>query len=405
MFVASTSVDILKLNPLVSSTFAPSDQRQRVDIGALAAVCLAGFAFSANYTNHAPMSGTLREAFHFDQASAGLLTTGIFLTHFLMQIPGGRLADRFGPARVMPVALVWIALGNLAVAGAGSYWHLLFWKVFTGLGTGVCFTAGARYTVSSFEGPGLHLAQGFYGGSALLGSGFVIFAVPQLLEALGWRGAFICCASVALLALVVWKLFATPPARTHTPPGLGGLLTDRQLWVLGMVQMSSFGLVIVVGSWITTLLRTNFDMPLKLAGLVGSAVLLLGILSRPTGGWLLNHLPVKSLLRGALLLSALACLSLALANSVAVISIAIVTLGIGCGLPYAALFNRAAALFPGRAGAAMGLVNMIGITMILAGAPAMGLVADLTGQFRVSFLALAAFALLTAFATAALRES
>lgn len=351
------------------------------------------------------MSGTLRAAFHFDQAAAGLLTTGIFLTHFLMQIPGGRLADRLGPTRVMTMALAWIAVGNLAIAMSESWWHLLFWKVFTGLGTGICFTSGARYTVSIFEGPRLHLAQGFYGGSALLGSGFVIFAVPQLLETLGWRGAFICCACVALLALIVWKLLATPPEHTHTPPGFGGLLTSRQLWVLGMVQMSSFGLVIVVGSWITTLLRNGFDMPLKVAGLVGSTVLLLGILSRPTGGWLLSHVPVKDLIRGALVLNALACFALALANSVALISVAIVTLGIGCGLPYAALFNRAAALFPGRAGAAMGLVNMIGITMILAGAPAVGLVADVTGDFRFSFLALAVFALITAGAATTLRET
>ena len=45
-----------------------------------------------------------------------------------------------------------------------------------------------------FKGRDLHLAQGLYGGSVVLGSGFVLFAVPQLLDAFGWRGAFLGCA-------------------------------------------------------------------------------------------------------------------------------------------------------------------------------------------------------------------
>jgi MFS family permease len=42
----------------------------------------------------------------------------------------------------------------------------------------------------------------------------------------------------------------------------------------------------------------------------------------------------------------------------------------------------------------MGLVNMLGILMILAGAPMVGRLADWTGGFRSSFLALGIFSLL-----------
>src|SRR5215469_456578 len=165
---------------------------------ALFTACAAGFAFSANYTNHAPMLAILREHFSLSQARAGLLTTAIFLTHALMQVPGGRLADRFGSLRVLVVALAWVSLANMALGLSVSYAQLLLFKAMAGLGTGICFAAGARYTVASFRGPALHLAQGFYGGSILLGAGFVIFAVPQMLDVLGWRGAFMGGAVVAL---------------------------------------------------------------------------------------------------------------------------------------------------------------------------------------------------------------
>ena len=68
-----------------------------------------------------------------------------------------------------------------------------------------------------------------------------------------------------------------------------------------------------------------------------------------------------------------------------------IMLGLGSGLPYAALFNRAVALFPGRGGAAMGLVNMLGIIMILAGAPIVGKLVDNTGTFSSAFVSLGIF--------------
>jgi nitrate/nitrite transporter NarK len=378
---------------------------RNMDKRALISGCAAGFAFSANYTNHAPMVPLLRGEFGFDQASAGLLTTGIFLTHALMQVPGGRLADRFGPARVMVVALGWITVANLAIAFAGSYWQLLFWKTFAGVGTGACFPAGARYIVSIFKGRDVHLAQGLFGGSIVLGSGFVVFAVPQLLGAFGWRGAFLGCALVAA-AVWMWWLAATPrpPHAPAAGANLMEMLRHPELWLLGIIQMASFGLVIVVGTWITTLLKTTFQMPLATAGLMGSMVLLLGIVSRPLGGWLSHRVPMRPLIGGSLLLNAVACAALAWGQSPIVAMAAIIALGAGCGIPYASAFNRAAALFPGRAGAAMGLVNMIGIVMIIGGAPAVGFLADWTGQFRISFYVLGGFSLLAAAAAPALRE-
>ena len=382
----------------------PAEVRRR-DRKALWAVCAAGFAFSANYTNHAPMVGALRGEFGFNQASAGLLTTAIFLTHALMQVPGGRLADRLGPVRVMSAALAWVSVGSFAVAFAGAYWQLLFWKAFVGIGTGTCFTAGARYIVSTFTGRGAHVAQGLFGGSVVLGSGFVIFAVPQLLGSLGWRGAFLCCTAVAVVVWVWWM--AAAPRTKHAVQharSLIEMLGHGELWLLGVVQMASFGLVIVVGAWITTLLKTGFAMPLRAAGLLGSLVLLLGIATRPLGGWLLHRVSTMTLVRGALLLNAAACAALAWGQWIGLTFAAIVALGAGCGLPYAGVFGRAAALFPGRAGAAMGLVNMVGIVMILVGAPAVGYLADWTGQFRTSFLALGAFSLLAAAVSLAIRD-
>ncbi len=367
--------------------------------------CAAAFAFSSNYTNHAPLAAPLMKQFGFSQAMAGLLTTGIFITHAGMQIPGGYLADRFGGRLVLAWALAVVCFSNIGIVYSGSYGQLLFWKVFAGLGTGTSFVAGARYLAHTIPPEGLARAQGYYGGSVLLGSGFVIYAVPRAAAVAGWRGAFWTTASVAVLVLLLWVLLApAPQANKHQEVALSTLVGHLQLWLLGFVQMASFGLVILVGSWITLLLQNQFDLTPSKAGALGSLVLLLGILTRPLGGMLVVTMGVRPLLAASLVISMAGCLLLAWASSLGSAVAAIILLGLGCGLPYAALFTRAAALFPGRAGAAMGLVNMLGIVMILVGAPAVGKIADWTGSFQASFVALATFSAAALLAVAFIRD-
>jgi nitrate/nitrite transporter NarK len=378
---------------------------QRSERSALFSACAVGFAFSTNYTNHAPMASALVATFGINLAAVGLLTTAIFLTHAGTQIPGGHLADRIGPKPVISWAAAIICIGNIAIGFATAYWQLLFCKALIGLGTGAGFVAGARYIAGMFAGPRLHLAQGLYGGSILLGSGFVIFAVPILFAAFGWQSAFFSTAALAAVAWTIWLAAPEPRPLKHTPAPFAGMLSNPQLWLLGLAQMASFGLVIVVGAWVTTYLSRSFALPLKTAGRIGSLVLLLGIATRPLGGAVVARYRARRTLQVGLALNVAGCLILGVgAGSPAQAAMGVLLLGIGCGLPYAAVFNRAAALYPARAGAAMGLVNMLGITMILAGPPLIGHMVDWSGAFQSSFLALGVFTLLAWIATFAIDQ-
>ncbi len=370
---------------------SPASQR-----AALVCGCIVAFAYSANYTNHAPLAPALMHEFGFNQALAGLLTTGIFATHAGMQIPGGHIVDRLGAKRVLFLALAWVAVGNLGLAFASAYWQLLACKIFTGMGTGVCFVGGARYIHQALAGPRLHVAQGFFGGSIQMGAGFVILAVPRLNLVAGWRVTFLVSAGMAVAAAIIWLAAAPTVAPIASPPGrFSEMLLAPQLWLLGLAQMATFGLSVVVGSWVVVMLTKVMKVPATEAGLIGSLVLLLGIVSRPLGGMLRRHMGIRPLLLLSLAMIALGCFAFVTSLlSLGIALTAVVLIGMGVGLPYAAMFSRAGALFPGRAGAAMGLVNMLGIIMILGGAPLVGHLADLTGTFKASFIVLGGFSLL-----------
>jgi len=371
-----------------------SESAQRV---AIVCGCIVAFAYSANYTNHAPLASALMRQFGFNNAMAGFLTTGIFLTHAGMQIPGGYLVDRFGSRRVLLIALLWVATGNFLMAAAGAYWQLLFCKIFTGMGTGVCFVGGARYVHEGCAGPRLNVAQGFFGGSIQLGAGFVIFAVPQLYKLAGWRATFLISAGMVLVAAAIWVAKAPLVEFPPSPPGkFHVMLLAPQLWLLGLFQMATFGMSVVVGSWVVVLLVKVMKVPATRAGMIGSLVLLLGIVSRPLGGELRRHIGIRPLFAGSMVMTALGCfLLLPSSISLGIALTAVVLIGIGVGIPYAAMFSRAGKLFPGRAAAAMGFVNMLGIIMILGGAPLVGHLADLTGSFKTSFAVLGGFTLAT----------
>ena len=304
--------------------------------------CIVGFAYSANYTNHGPVAPALMHEFGFNQALAGFLTTGIFATHAGMQMPGGHLVDRLGARRVLFCALIWVGLGNLGMALAGAYWQLLACKIFTGLGTGICFVGGARYVHQAAAGPRLHLAQGFFGGSVQLGAGFVILAVPRLYLLAGWRATFLVSGGMALAAAIVW--LGAPSVSFHAvPPGrLREMLLAPQLWLLGVVQMATFGLSVVVGSWVVVVLIKVMKIPATRAGLIGSLVLLLGIVSRPLGGVLRRHMGIRPLFIGSLLMIALGCFALVPPSiSLSTALTAVVLLGSAIPLRRAARFEPA----------------------------------------------------------------
>ena len=83
---------------------------------ALVYAALLGVVFSANYTNHGPLVPTLVKEWSISLSLAGLLTTAIFTTHGLLQIPGGALADRFGAKNVGTAGLAIITLTDVWAA-------------------------------------------------------------------------------------------------------------------------------------------------------------------------------------------------------------------------------------------------------------------------------------------------
>jgi len=363
----------------------------------LALACLLGWAATTNYTNHAAVLPLLMAELGFGPLQAGFLSAVFFTTLAVACVPAGLLSDRLGPTRVGTVGLVAVLASNLALAGARSFIDLLLIKVVGGVGCGLAFVAGMRYATLVVPPARVHRALGLYGGFVQLGGGTSLYLVPLLTSLVGWRRAFVLSSALVALSAGAWVGMAASVRPTQVPAPLGEAARNRKVWTLGLVHTATFGLAVLIGIWVTTFLVHDFGLPLVTAGAAGSAILALGVLSRPLGGWVIDRgvLGARPVMRLTVLTGAAGLLTLAWpGRPLAVAAAAIVVLGVACNAPYAAVMSTTGAALPQAPGAAVGLVSALGVIAIALGAPAVGALLESTGSFSPSFGALAAFSLL-----------
>ena len=355
--------------------------------GAIVAGLVVGCFLTWNVSNVGAAADPLAAAYGVSLAVVGLLTTALFVTHLLSQLPAGIWSDRIGPHRVALAACAFAAVGNAVLLIDDEIALGIVGRLVVGVGSGAGFVAGLDLVRAGGGGPVLH---GVYGGATMAGGGLALVIVPPLTDATGWRATY---ASALVLAVAA----AVPTALVQGLRRVGvsphGVLGDRRLLPLGVLQAATFGLAVVAGNWIVPLLEHQ-DVSSAVAGALGGLVLLAGIVTRPLGG-AVAHRPDR---RSALLASSLAAVAagsllLAVRGPTWLSAAGALCLGLAAGLPFAAIFDAAQRLRPDAPGAAVALVNACAISAVLVGTPLAGLAFALPGDGAVAFAAIAALAL------------
>jgi MFS family permease len=349
-----------------------------------------GFALAAsagwNVANVGAVATKLSHAYAVSLGVVGLFTTGLFVTHAALQIPAGRLSDRLGPRVVGLAGLVVTGAASAAAIAWREPGYAIAMRVLAGVGTGLSFVAGSDYIRATVGSP---LAQGFYGAGSMATGGLALAIVPHWGS---WQAPFATAVIVAAAGLV---LLAAAPADAERPPRAAALPTiaDRRLLPLAAMHSASFGLSVVIGNWVVTLLERDGGQSAGIAGAAGALTLVLGIVTRPLGGRLYGRLgPLRlSFLAGG---AATAVLAVAHPLPLAIVGAAVV--GLAAGVPFAPSFAGAARVRPDAPGAAVGFVNMAAALTILVATPLVGLTFSLPGNGRLGFGVVAALWVATA---------
>ena len=355
--------------------------------GAIVAGLVVGCFLTWNVSNVGAAADPLADAYGVSLAVVGLLTTALFVTHLLSQLPAGIWSDRVGPHRVALVACTAAALGNALLLIDDEIALGIAGRLVVGIGSGAGFVAGLDLVRAGSGGPVL---QGVFGGATMAGGGLALVVVPPLTDATGWRATY-----VAALVLAVAAAVPTALVRRlrRVGPSTRGVLGDRRLLPLGVLQAATFGLAVVAGNWVVPLLERQ-DASSAIAGALGGLVLLAGIVTRPLGGGAVHRRPAgrETLLVGSLLAVAAGALLLAAGGPTWLSGLGALCLGLAAGLPFAAIFEAAQRLRPDAPGAAVALVNACAVLAVLVGTPLAGLAFALPGDGRIAFAVIACLA-------------
>jgi MFS family permease len=363
-------------------------QRGRLPRGVVAG-CALGATSGWNFGNVGGIASELADTYGVGLATVGLLTTAMVVTHVAIQIPGGKASDRFGPARAGIVALLVLCAGNGLALVAPEPALAIGARALIGVGTGLAFISGSALVRESGGSP---LAQGVFGGIALAPGGLALALVPRLAGPLGWRAPYWTALWLAASALVVVLACGNGGKRRQArAAGRGRIAPDGDLLQLAALYTASYGLGVVVANWVVELLQRHSDLSDGAAASAGALTLLLVVVSRPLGGWLLMTRPrhARSAVAASIVAGSLGTVALVAVGPAWLAVTGSALVGLAAGVPFSPVFTGAAAIRREAPAAAVGAVNSTANLAVLAGTPLLGLTFSMAGE-RLGFAVVAA---------------
>ncbi|MEV0715322.1 MFS transporter [Asanoa sp. NPDC050611] len=363
----------------------------------LAAVLLAAVNLRPAIASVPPIVDALRASLGLSASAAGVLTSVPVVCMGLFAPAAAWAAARWGTGRTMALALglLTVATAIRPLAGVGVlYGATVLAGVAIAVG-GALMPALVRSRFPDRVGPvtGLYTAALIAG--ALIGAGGT-----EPLRALfgSWEAALAVWAVPAALGLLVWLVVR--PTAAHRPVSAaasGGSWSpwrDRGAWMVTLYMGSQSLLYYAPLAWLAARYTELGWSAARAGGLLAlfSATQLFSALVAPA---LARRDPRPAILAGLLL--AVGCLGLIAVAPLAAPEVWSALLGIGVGANFALALTVVGQIAPtpGDTPKASGMAFFVGYLLAAVGPVAVGFLHDLTGGFRVPYLALVGFGVVT----------
>jgi ACS family glucarate transporter-like MFS transporter len=340
----------------------------------------------------------ISQEFHLTPVQLGWVFSIFTLGYALFQAPTGRLADRFGPRRVLALATVWWAvfLGLTAMAPSGvSFALILLLALRFGLGMGVAaiYPSSNRVVASWIPSAERGVANGWIFAGVGAGSGIAPPLITYLLLHGGWRWSFWVCAAIGLVAGLVWYLVArdrpeqhawmTPREAEHIRSGLphvptgpnapkavawGTILRSKEVLLVSLSYFAFSYSANIFFTWFFPYLKTVRHLDLKSSAFFGMLPFLAMATCSPLGGWVSDILTKRYGRRTGRCGIPVVCIGLsavfiALGTLVPDARLASIVLAAGAGALYlsqSSFWSVTADIAGPSAGTVSGVMNMLG---------------------------------------------
>ena len=244
--------------------------------GLLALIGAHGFG-RMSYTLILP---AMKDGLHFTYTQLGLLETGNFTGYLFMALIGGMLAAKFGPRKVISIALFAMSVTLFCMGIAHSFGFALLMRTITGIGNGAAYVPamalGAAWFAPKYRGIATGIVTAGIGGGAMI-SGLIVPVIIKSFGADGWRYAwYFLGISVFFIGIVSALLLRDKPSDIGlTPIGessinsipqvkkasalqWGKVYKEKKVWHLGFVYfMYGISYIIYITFFVVYLIKEH----------------------------------------------------------------------------------------------------------------------------------------------------
>lgn len=350
--------------------------------------------------------------FNMNASMNGLIMSSFFIGYALTQIPGGWLADKFGPKKVL---LSGVVIWSVFAALTGVAWSatsMMFFRFLTGVGTGIFYPTASRTIAMVFPRSGQGKAQ-----SILLVSGAVIGAISSVLFAfiigsMGWSSLFLisgaCGIIVIALYLPLFKVSTSTEKETtnHTTvettiaSPIKYVIKTPMIWGMFIsgfcVSMITWG----INSWIPTVLVEIRNIDLMQAGKYQVMPLIFGVFAMLLCGVVIDKMQTRAIRVLGIVLSGITAVSIYLmyTSPALVMFFVFEAIAVACVTAmFVIISNLVMRQFSVEVtGSAIGFMNFGSQIGSFVAPTAMGLIVDAnSGSFYLAFVFLAIAAVIS----------
>jgi ACS family glucarate transporter-like MFS transporter len=170
--------------------------------------------------NFSIASGSIADAYHLNNLQLGKVISAMLVGYGLFQTVGGRLADRFGPRRVLTAGVMWwgvftalTALVPSHIVGALSLFMGV--RFLLGAGEAVIYPSANQFIARWIPVRERGIANGFIFAGVGAGAGLTPPLITYMMIHYGWRSSFWACAVIGFVAGAIWFLAARDTPAEH----------------------------------------------------------------------------------------------------------------------------------------------------------------------------------------------
>lgn len=198
-------------------------------------------AMAINYIDRVNLSVATPHIKHdlgLDDVSMGFIMGAFFWTYALMQIPAGRLLDKFGERLGLTLAVAWWSVFTVLTACGRGLLSMMGLRMLLGIGEAGGHPGCAKVVYSWFPKKDRATASGIFNAGPRAGSALALPLVAWIISTWNWEMSFIVTGFLGIIWAIAWYIIYRTP---ELKEGLNAVERDNLIADRGPAKAKSSG--------------------------------------------------------------------------------------------------------------------------------------------------------------------